>query len=1075
MSYGDAESAKSMDYGRSNYYQLLNGTWDFFFKEDQRELPDNVTDPSHSGAGWGTIKVPTNWEMQGYGYPVYVNQPYDFKPKDPQPPLLPDKTAVGVYRREIEVPADWDGRDIYLHIAGAKSGVYVYVNGKEVGYSEDAKNPAEFLLNDYLKAGRNTLAIKIYQWSTGSYLESQDFFRLSGIFRDVFLWSQPKVAVWDFEAVQNLDDTYKNGVFDLRVAMANNEAAKKDVKISYALYDNSGKQVLADSQNVSVEATKNSTVVFKTAELKNVLAWSAENPYLYKLLISVEQNGKVTEVIPYNIGFRSTEIKASEYIINGRKQPLFFVNGQPVKLKGVNMHEISQVGGYYLSPEELEKHLVLMKQNNINSIRMCHYPQDRKTYELCNKYGFYVYDEANIESHGMGYSLNKGRSLGNNPDWVEHHIDRTRNMYERNKNYPSVIIWSLGNEAGNGYNFYQTYLWVKEREKTNIGRPVCYERAIWEWNTDMYVPQYPSSSWLEQIGRSGADRPIVPSEYAHAMGNSTGDLYGQWLAINKYPHLQGGYIWDWVDQTLLKKDTDGEYMRAYGGDFGKDLPSDGNFCANGLIASDFTPNPGLTEVKYCYQNIGFLGTDLAKGKITVFNRFYFTDLTDYKLRYEIQKNGKVISSGVVALNAAPQKTQEITIPLKKVKAEAGAEYFLNLEVFTTKDAPLVPKGHVVAFDQFELPFVKEAAAYKSPKGSDLKVVSTGGMLSVTSDKVKFAVEESTGIVKSYSLDGKEYFTDGFGLRPNFWRGPNDNDYGNAMPVRMQVWKKSSKEFVTQDCTAEKSGDNVVVTVNNKLAAGNNYIVIYEIFPSGVVKANARFTPVTGLTDANVQSRDAAEATASPKVVAEMKAKSNVLEVPRIGVRFRLAENMDNVTYFGRGPLENYIDRYKSSLIGLYKAKAWDMYYPYVRPQENGHHTDTRWVALTDESGRGLLVKGDVPLGFNALRNSVEDFDGEEADAPYHWRNFTQHDIENRDFAAAKNRMRKQTHAKDIKPRDFVEVCVDMKQMGVAGYDTWGARAIAEARIFADEEYCWSFTLVPISGESDMEQKAKLKY
>lgn len=1076
MTYDNRQDALKGEYDSSKYYMLLNGTWKFYYTPDQRDLPANITDPSQTGADWADIKVPTSWEMQGYGTAVYVNQPYDFSPRNPNPPHLPDKTAVGVYRREIEVPADWDGRDIYLHIAGAKSGMYVYINGKEVGYSEDAKDPAEFLINKYLQPGKNTLALKIYQWSTGSYLECQDFFRLSGIFRDVFLWSQPKVAVQDFRVVSTLDDNYKNGLFELEVDVKNTSGASEKVTVGYELLDASGKVVLSAKSQEAVAAGKVGAVSFTQKELANVATWTSEHPNLFKLLITIANAGGATlEVIPFNVGFRRIEIKESGIIVQGRNQTLFYVNGQPIKLKGVNMHETSQVGGHYVSPEELVKHMELMKLHNVNSIRLSHYPQDRRLYELADKYGFYIYDEANIESHGMGYNLNKGRSLGNNPAWLPAHMERWSNMFERNKNYPCVTIWSLGNEAGNGYNFYQGYLFVKEKDSKLMRRPVCYERAIWEWNTDMYVPQYPSSAWMNQVGYSGTDRPVVPSEYTHAMGNSNGDLAGIWDAIYKYPNLQGGYIWEWVDHTLLKKDKDGEWMRAYGGDFGVDMPSDGNFVADGVIASNFTPNPGMVEVKYSHQNVGFRAVDLAKGEVEVQNRFYFSDLSDYRVKYTIYKNAQQVQTAELNLNLKPQEVKVITLPLEKVKPEAGAEYFVNFEVFTRKALPLVPAGYEVAHEQFELPFAKEGNEYKAGKGPKLEIVRTRNTLAVSSSKVEFAVDMASGAAIAYKVDGREYFKDNFGLRPNFWRGPTDNDYGNGNPARVQIWKKSSREFFAEACDAEYDGDNVVIKVNYKLPAGNNYIVDYEVYPSGVVGVKAHFTALRGATVKDEQTLDGKMATASPKAAAEMKAKKNVLEVPRIGMRFRMPEQMDNVEYFGRGPAENYSDRHRGSMVGLYRAKAWDLYYPYTRPQENGHHMDTRWLALTDASGKGLLIKGGKPIGFNALRNSVEDFDAQESDAPYQWRNMSASEVANRDESTAVNKTRKQTHAKDIKPRDFVEVCLDMRQQGVAGYDSWGDRGVAESRIFSDEDYVWSFTMVPVSGAKDMAQKSKLNY
>lgn len=1074
MSYDNKSDAMTQKYENSKYYKLLNGTWKFLYADAYKDIPDNATEANTNTSSWSDIKVPGNWEVQGFGTPIYINHGYEFQPRNPTPPLLPDANPVGVYRREIDIPTDWMTRDIYLHLAGAKSGVYVYINGKEVGYSEDSKDPAEFLINKYIQPGKNSLAIKIFRWSTGSYLECQDFFRISGIERDVFLWSQPKSAVNDFRVISTLDDSYKNGIFKLGVDVKNTANTVSNLNVKYELIDKDGKTVSGSSNAATIDPNSKKTIDF-AANLNNIATWTSEHPNLYKLLITIEKGNETLEVVPFNVGFRRIEIKESDYIINGKKQTLFYVNGQPIKLKGTNIHEVSQNGGHYVTPEEMRRNFELMKQHNINTVRLSHYPQDRKFYEMCDEFGIYVYDEANIESHGMYYNLKKGGTLGNNPDFLESHMTRTENMFERNKNYPSVTIWSLGNEAGNGYNFYQTYLWLKEKDKNLMNRPLNYERALWEWNTDMYVPQYPSAAWLEEIGAAGADRPIVPSEYAHAMGNSTGDLNGQWNAIYKYPHLQGGYIWEWIDHALLAKNKDGKAFWAYGGDFGIDQPSDGNFVADGLIGPDQKPHPAMAEVKYNLQNIAFEAFDLKSGKIKITNRFYFTDLSNYQIKYKILKNGTKIKEANLPLNLAPQTSKEVVIPVSSLKAESGVEYFVNFEVTTKTAEPLIPVGHIIAYDQFELPITARTHEYKAGNAPQLNIADQNGVVTVSSSKVNFVLDTKKGIISSYQVDGQEYFKDGFGIQPNFWRGPNDNDYGNGAPKRLQVWKQSSKNFNIADYKATKEENNVVLTLDYLLAAGNHYIMNYKIYPSGVVNVSAHFTAIKKEEDKIAKSEAELMATYSPQAKADRDNKRNILEVPRIGVRFRLPTQMDNIEYFGRGPEENYIDRYKGTLVGLYKAKSQDLYYPYVRPQENGHHTDTRWLTATNNTGKGLLIKAEKTIGFNALRNSVEDFDSQESNAPYQWNNFSAEEIAKRNDADAKDRLPKQTHAIDITPRDFVEICIDMKQQGVGGYDSWGSRPIKAATIYSDEDYKWSFTLVPISNAKDAAQKTTFKY
>lgn len=1073
MTYEDRTTALSSRYENSPYYRLLNGTWKFLYVDSYKDLPENVTAPNINVDSWNNIQVPGNWEVQGYGVAIYTNHGYEFKPRNPQPPLLPEANPVGIYRRDIEVPTEWNGRDIYLHIGGAKSGMYVYLNGKEIGYSEDSKNPAEFLINKYLQPGKNTLALKIFRWSTGSYLECQDFWRISGIERDVYLWAQPKTSIQDFRIVSTLDDLYKNGIFHLAIDLKNHTPETKELEIEYELFNATGKNMANANQKIWINPNSIQTVSFKQI-LPEVAQWSSEHPNLYKLLMTVKKNGKVIEVVPYNVGFRRIEIKPIEQIAeNGKPYNVLLVNGQPIKLKGVNIHEHNPLTGHYVPEELMRKDFELMKQNNLNAVRLCHYPQDRKFYELCDEYGLYVYDEANIESHGMYYNLSKGGTLGNNPEWLKPHLDRTINMYERNKNYPCVTIWSLGNEAGNGYNFYQTYLWIKDKEKRGMNRPVCYERALWEWNTDMYVPQYPSAAWLESIGKKGSDRPIVPSEYSHAMGNSSGNLWDQWQAIYKYPNLQGGFIWDWVDQGILEKDENGREFWTYGGDYGINAPSDGNFLCNGLVNPDRTPHPAMAEVKYAHQNFGFEMIDPIQGNFRITNRFYFTNSENYKIQYVIIANGKQIKTGILPLKLAPQASEIVTLPISSLKAQPGIEYFVNFNVTTMQAESSIPAGYEIAKDQFLLPINADKKVYKA-NGPKLTILEDNNLLKVESNKVNFIFDKKEGIVTSYKVDGYEYFNEGFGIQPNFWRAPTDNDYGNGAPKREQIWKQSSKNFNVTDATIKIKEDNAIININYLLPAGNLYIVSYKIYPSGIVNVSAKFTS----TDMNAAETEVSEATRmatfSPGSEAARKAASK-LNVPRIGVRFRLPVQMDNVQFFGRGPEENYWDRKAGTLVGLYKSTAKEMYFPYVRPQENGHHSDTRWVALTNK-GKGLLIKANELIGFNALRNSIEDFDSEEAlPHPRQWSNFTPEEIANHNEEDAKNVLRRQHHINDITPRNFVEVCVDLKQEGLAGYDSWGARPEPAYSLPANKEYNWGFTLIPINNVNQIPDKIKYQY
>ena len=1059
MTFTDRTSALNSSYEESPNYRSLNGTWKFYFVDSYKQLPDNITDPSVDASQWSDIQVPGNWEVQGFGTAIYTNHGYEFKPRHPQPPTLPEANPVGVYRRDIDIPAEWMDKDIYLNIAGAKSGVYVYLNGKEVGYNEDSKNPAEYLINPYVKAGKNVLTLKIFRWSTGSYLECQDFWRMSGIERDVYLFVQPKAAVRDFSVKSTLDDTYQDGVFALEADLRNRKSTAASLTFGYELLDKQGNVVASDEKSVSVPAGKSETVRFDK-QLSDVQTWSSEHPNLYRMVMTLKEDGQVNEVIPYNVGFRRIEIKEVDQTgPNGKPYVLFLVNGQPIKLKGVNIHEHNPATGHYVTEELMRRDFELMRQNNINTVRLAHYPQCRRFYELCDEYGLYVYDEANIESHGMYYNLSKGGTLGNNPEWLKPHMYRTINMYERNKNHPSVTIWSLGNEAGNGYNFYQTYLWLKKADKDWMVRPVNYERAQWEWNSDMYVPQYPGADWFASIGQRGSDRPVAPSEYAHAMGNSTGNIWGQWKEIYKYPNLQGGYIWDWVDQGIAETDENGRPYYAYGGDYGINAPSDGNFLCNGLVNPDRTPHPGLTEVKYAYQNVAVEPVDLAAGRFVVKNRFYFTNLKKYMMTYDVKANDKIVRSGKVSLDIAPQGTKEFSVPVGNLKPKAGTEYFVDFRVFAVQAEPGVPVGWEIAHEQFRLP-IDPLAVKLATGGPALKVTTEGDDLVASSGRVKFVFNKATGMVTSYQVKGKEYFQDGFGIQPNFWRAPTDNDYGNGAPKRLQVWKQASEAFNVVEASIDMDGKDALIKADYLLPAGNLYRMTYRVHPSGAVKVDAVFTS-TEMSEAEIEVSEATRtATFTPGNDKAREAAAK-LEVPRIGVRFRLPAVMDQVTYLGRGPQENYCDRNNGTLVDVYKATAEEMYFPYVRPQENGHHTDTRWLTLDQKGGRGLTVRADSLIEFNALRNSVEDFDSEEAkNRPYQWSNFTPEEVANHDEIKAKNVLRRMHHINDVTPRNFVEVCVDLRQQGVGGYDSWGSRPEPEYTLPANREYRWGFTLIP---------------
>ena len=988
--WDNEQEALAEDFQQSGSYMSLNGTWNFKYADTEGLIPQQ----------WSEIKVPGNWEVQGFGIPVYVNTDFEFATWKPQPPCLPEDNPVGVYSRTFEVPQAWDGRQVYLNLAGAKSGVYVYVNGNEVGYNEDSKNLVRFNVTDYLRPGANDLMIKIFRYSTGSYLECMDFFRISGLERDVYLSTEKRNTGFDFNLISSLDESCTDGVFRLECTA---DPGMK-IPVSYKLLDKSGAEVLSGGSTMTNGYLEMEGIV------KNARRWSAEQPELYTLLLDVD--GEYTR---FNVGFRRFEIKDG----------LFLVNGAPVKFKGVNLHETDPYTGHYVTRERMLQDLKLMKENNINGIRTSHYPQPRMFYELCDSLGFYVYSEANVESHGMFYDLN--RTLGNRPEWYGNHIYRIRNMYFRTRNYACVSILSLGNEGGNGYNFYRAYEELKALEKVGMNRPVCYERAEFEWNTDMIVPQYPSDDWFRKMGENNPGRPVCPSEYCHSMGNSTGSLDLQWDHIYKYPHLQGGFIWDWVDQALAKYDDKGNFMFwAYGGDFGENMPSDGNFVCNGLIGPDREPHPGLAEVKYVYQDVSFTSDDPASGRFNIFNRFYFKDLSGYDLKYTVLADGRPVKAGIMHFDTPAQTGEDFVVKLPKMKAGTG--YLINFDLVTRAASPLLEKGHVVATEQFCLQ-VPASVAFAPAKGS-CQVTEDDQTISLSSASAQMVYDKSKGYVTSYKVKGVEVLAEGFGFRPNFWRAPTDNDYGNGWPRRTQAYKKSSREFNVVASAAQVS-DGAVINMVYTLASGNTYEVCCHMYSNGIVKVVADFKGVPS---------------------------ENPIEVPRVGFRMRLPVSAENYTYFGRGPQETYWDRKSGARLGIWNTSATESYVAYVRPQENGHHTDCRWVDF------GILAVHGDGFEFNALRNSVEDFDSEEAvQHDYQWDNL--HAAEVHDPAEAKDSRRRQHHIDDIVPRDYVEVCVDGFHTGVGGYDSWGQRTEPSRTGWSDEDFSFHFYLVPGTGSS----------
>ena len=983
----------------NEYVMSLNGTWDFWWSESDTTYQDNFISPQFNSRDWDKIQVPANWELNGYGTAIYTNHGYEFKPYKPQPPLLPEKNPIGIYRKVINIPQEWDGREIYLNIGGAKSGCYVYVNGTEIGYNEDSKNTAEYNLTPYLVKGENLIALKIYRWSTGSYLECQDFWRISGIERDVYIFAQPKVHIFDYkitpivEAIEE-DGLTGSGYFELDVMVKNSsqETAVIDLSLDKDLACGGKKTITIDKGETSTHSFK---IPFDGWKL-----WSAEIPSLYDGKIALVKDGSETEKIEFRFAPRKIEIVGNRLLVNGKA----------IKIKGVNIHEHNQYTGHVISREIATSDIKMMKENNFNAVRCSHYPQPAYFYELCDEYGIYVCDEANIESHGMYYSLKKGGTLGNDLRFYKAHMARIKNMYWRNKNYTSIIYWSMGNEAGNGYNFYETFLYLKSIEKI---RPVQHERALLEWNTEIYCPQYPSAFTLAKWAAQDTDRPYIMSEYAHAMGNSTGNFKDLWDVMYSADNLQGGFIWDWVDQGILSKDSTGKEFWAYGGDFGVNTPSDGNFLCNGVIGPDRKPHPAMNEIKHIYQNLWIEPCD--DGKFMAINRNYFKNIDYYS--YEI----------VAIPSSYSHKAKQKTILKKRVETSIPADDTLIISL---------PSINMTDGYDYYVNFKGEGSwnQYKLNKDEKKHTIKTPSIAS----KVEFEIDSHTGAIKKYTVNGISYIKDDFGFRPNYWRAPNDNDYGNGSPAKWQPWKTYGKNLKPSSIKEETTAGNRVITVAYTLdSLGCENTITYTIEPSGVLTIDAHMSPAL------------------------------LGEAPRYGLRWRMPEQFSHVKYYGRGPWENYCDRKHSAMLGIYSCDVKDMYYPYVRPQETGHRVDVRWAEIYNDNGHGLAVcaMSDSGIGnygdcfeFNTLHQGIEDLDSEESNAPYQWTNFVENDPH--DVNSARNVKRKQTHASDITNRDFTEVCIDAAMTGVGGDDSWGAQVYDIYKVRTSQAQKLTFKVIP---------------
>lgn len=989
LPYADEKTAIDDYYSKSPFYLLLNGNWKFNWVPKPEDRPLDFYRESFDASNWKDIKVPSNWEIEGYGIPIYQNMVY---PHGLNAPNIPhNDNPVGSYRRTFDVPESWDGRRIYLHFASGTSAMYVWVNGEKVGYSEVTKSPAEFDITKYTRKGKNTLAVEVYRWSDGSYLEDQDFWRLSGIDNNVYLYSTAQLRIADFFAHPDLDAEYINGLLSVDVKLKNFQPTTlKNQVVEVTILDENNKKVVSQLEKLDVPANENANTVIT----KKVIApklWTAETPYLYTLLLTLKnEKGNIVEATSCKIGFRKIEIKDGQLL----------VNGQHILIKGTNIHEFDQFEGQHVGTELMMKDIRTMKQNNLNAVRMSHYPHCVDWYKLCDKYGLYLVDEANLESHGFGYGK---ENPAYHEEWFEAHKDREYRLVERDKNHPSVIIWSMGNECSNGPVFKEIYKWIKQRDPS---RPVQFEQAGQGDNTDIVCPMYPGIDYMKNYASKPQTRPFIMCEYAHAMGNGTGNFQEYWDIIESSQNMQGGFIWDWVDQGLYNEDENGKPYWAYGGDLGSDkYHNDENFCCNGLVAPDRTPHPGLFEVKKAYQYIQFRVYKLTDGIITVKNMYDFTNLNNYNFKWELVKNGKKEAEGKFKIDLAPKLEKDVKIALPTLPFAPGKEYFINVYAYSNNATGVIPAGHEVAREQFAFTqnnyFTPIAAGTGKPT-----VTTQNNWIKVVAGKVTLNFNKQRGTLDGYSVNGKRLIEQGPEI--NFWRSPTDNDFGNGMQHKSNIWRNAGENKRVKDVQVKEDGSTVSITVQYLLTdIASEYTLTYTVNADGALK-----------------------------IEAEYRAGTNELpEMPRFGMLFTLPLSFDNFSYYGRGPWENYSDRKFSSFIGEYQFKVADQVMPYVRPQEFANRTDVRWLTLSNDSGQGIRVDGLQPLSVSALNNRPEDFDP--------------------------GLTKKQQHPKDVFKRFNVTLAVDLAQRGVGGDDSWG-RLPHEPYRLLDKTYKYGFVITPIT-------------
>lgn len=986
FAFENLEKAQSFDKKKSANYLSMEGMWKFNFVKDHNKRPANFFALKYDDSQWKDFPVPGLFELNGYGDATYKNIGYAWATQfDPNPPYISElNNYTGSYRRTFELPKNWKGKDVYFHVGSATSNLTLWVNGKYVGYSEDSKVAAEFNISKYLKPGKNLIAMQVMRWCDGSYFEDQDFWRLTGIAREVYLYARPKLHAADIRLNAALENNYQDGVLNYKVSL---KGGKTDVAIT--LCDKDGKQI--------AQATGAQGVI----KVPKVNAWTAETPYLYKAYITLKNKQGAAEVIPQKVGFRNVEIKNAQLL----------VNGQPVLVKGADRHEMDPDGGYVVSLERMIQDIKIMKQLNINAVRTSHYPCDPRWYDLCDEYGIYITAEANLESHGMGY---EEKSLAKFPEYIVPHIERNEGNVKPLINHPSVIVWSLGNECGYGVNFEKAYDWVKACDKT---RPAQYERGGYDSKTDIYCPMYIGYEESESYCKSNGTKPYIQCEYAHAMGNSEGGFKEYWDLIRKYPKYQGGYIWDFVDQGLRDKSpVTGKEIFTYGGDYGRYPASDYNFNCNGIIAPNRRLNPHAYEIQYVLQNVWIKDFDAENGSFNVYNENFFKNIDDLSLTATLFANGVKLTTIAIpdTKGIAPQatklvKSEALKSAIEKAEAEhATEEITINFAFASDGSQPLVDKGQVMARQQIVLngyEFDKVDAPANT--GSKIEVEETNSYVKVSAERMSVTIGKKTGMIDYLDVDGEPMLKFRESMTPEFWRAPTDNDYGASLQKKMRVWKNPQMNLKSFDKSESK--DSVVLTANFEMPEVKAELMLrYRINAAG-------------------------EVTVTEKMTTDKEAK--VADLFRYGMQLQMPASFSKLEYYGRGPEENYIDRHSSSFIGKYEANVKDEYYPYVRPQESGNHTDIRYFSIFNPTtGKGITFEGYAPMECSAIPYLVEDLDAG-IEKEHAWGQ----------------------HSGDLVEKGLVQLHIQQRQFGLGCIDSWGSSPMEKYRMHYQDR-CFSFVI-----------------